>query len=581
MGYEYNVTNRKNVGSLYPNIWDVVAFSVVVIVFMLMLRSVHEMVAPQPMASMERIDLSVSALPVYAVQSFIRMFVALFFSLLVTFVFGTLAARSALCEAIIIPLIDILQSIPILGYLTLAATVFVHYFPTQAMGFEAVALFAIFTSQVWNMILSFYQSLRSVPPDLQEVSAVFQFTRLQKFWRVDVPHAMPDLLLSMMVSLSQGWFYVVQSEAIPRSAESSHTVLLPGIGSYMWMANQQGDSAALLYAVLAMFVVIVCYDQLIFRPLLHFVRNYQADDEDAGLTRSWMVTVVYRTKLFRYLLDSARRALMAWMAWSVPYSRKVLSPESQHKHYQASASWLAQGVLWVVAGYFFVQMLYLVWENANLRELMYMVFLGACTCLRVFSLIIVCLLIWVPVGVWIGFRPKIADKSLPIIQFLAAFPPNLFYPLLMEIIIVYHLNVEIWCAPLMILGTQWYILFNVIAAVRAIPKEMIYAVNNVGVKGWLRWKRFILPAIAPYLVTGAMAASGGAWNASIVAEVLTWGGHVERATGLGAYIADAHGHGTINSHVWAILVMCVYVVLINRLFWYPLYRYTEKHFARV
>ena len=578
--YEYNVTNRKDYGSLYPNVWDLIAFSAVIIVLVLIARSVHDMVAPEPTVNLEKIDLSVMALPGYALQSFIRMFVALFFSLLVTFVLGTLAARSAAAEALIIPMIDILQSIPILGYLTIAATIFLRFSPYQSMGFEIIALFAIFTSQVWNMILSFYQSLRCVPANLQEFSAVFQLTRLQKFWRVDVPYAMPDLLLSMMVSLSQGWFYVVYSEAIPRSADSAHTILLPGIGSYMWMANQEGNSHALMYAVIAMFVVILFYDQMIFRPLMHFVRNYQAEEDDGGITRSWMVTFVYRTQWFRAALGFLRHLFAQFLTYTVRYSRKARSPESIASYYAKPWPWYGQAFLLGIALYMAVQMAYLVAENMVINEVALMIFLGACTCLRVFALIIICLLIWVPIGVWIGFRPRVAYRSLPVIQFLAAFPPNLFYPMLMEIIFLYQLNVDIWCAPLMILGTQWYILFNVIAAVRAIPKEVIHAVNNFGVSGWLRWRRLILPSIAPHLVTGAMAASGGAWNASIAAEVISWGGRVERATGLGAYIADAHIHGSVNSHIWAILVMCLYVVLINRLFWYPLYRYTEKHFAQ-
>ena len=276
-----------------------------------------------------------------------------------------------------------------------------------------------------------------------------------------------------------------------------------------------------------------------------------------------------------------RKGFAGFLAWSTRFARRSPSPESASDYYHRPWSWTTYAILLLVAGYLLTEVAWLVVENADFSELGRMFYLGACTFARVFSLIIICLLIWVPIGVWIGFRPDIADRSLPIIQFLAAFPPNIFYPLLMEVIIIYQLDVDIWCAPLMILGTQWYILFNVIAAVRAIPKEMLHAVNNMGVRGWLRWKRLILPAIAPHLVTGAMAASGGAWNASIAAEVLSWQGHVVRATGLGAYIADAHAHGLVNAHVWAILVMCLYVVVINRLFWYPLYRYTEKHYAQI
>ena len=560
---------------LIPNVWDLVAFALTFCVFLLLGQALRGMALGHVVDS-QGIDLSVTMLPKYALFSVARMFVALLFSLLITFVLGTLAARSQMAERVIIPLVDVLQSIPILGYLTIAATVFVDVFGMGALGYEMVAFFVIFTSQVWNMILSFYQSLIMLPADLKELAAVMRLRRIQKFWRVDVPFAMPDLLINMMVSLSAGWFYIMESEAIVVSGQEGR-VLLPGLGSYMWQANLQQNTYALWWALGAMFVVILCYDQLMFRPLLHVIRGYQSHDDDL-LHRSWIVNLLLRTCWFKWAVEKLRRAFSGVLLRFSRYSRPVTMPYE----YEKKRSTLSVGVCWLLMVCFVLLFLYGVWQVihiASMPELFRIFLLGFFTFLRVFVLLLFCMLLWVPIGVWVGFRPAIASRVMPVIQFLAAFPPNMLYPLLMEIILVYGLNVNIWCAPLMILGTQWYILFNVISAVQSIDKELVYVTKQLGVKGFFLWKRLILPAIAPHLISGAMAASGGAWNASIVAEVLTWGGQTKIAAGLGSYIHMAASRGDLDLHVLAILVMCFYVVLINRLFWNPLYRYVERRYA--
>ena len=559
-----------------PNVWDLIAFSLTLGFFFLLGQALQNMAFGDASMQSSGIDLSINALPGYALCSVVRMFVALFFSLLATFILGTLAARSLWAERLIIPLVDVLQSIPILGYLTVAATVLVKVYKGGGLGFEVVAIFAIFTSQVWNMILAFYQSLIMLPAEMKELASVMRLRRLQKFWRIDVPHAMPNLLMNMMVSLSAGWFYIMESEAIVIAGRSER-ILLPGLGSYMWQANLQENYTALFSALIAMFVVILSYDQLMFRPFLHFVRAYQAGD-DEFLHRSWIVNLLSRTRWFRWSMSS----IHVFLSWTLlrlsRYSRYVdiVFEECQTRR------GLGLGIQWAM---FFVLLLllgYIVWSVAQVaspQELALIFTYGFFTLLRVFVLLFLCMLLWVPVGVWIGFRPRVANRTMPIIQFLAAFPPNMLYPLLMEVILVYDLNVNIWCAPLMLLGTQWYILFNVISAVQAIDKELVYVAQHMGVKGIYLWKRLILPSIAPHLISGAMAASGGAWNASIVAEVLTWGGQQKTALGLGAYIHTTQVNGQLNLHILAILVMCFYVVIFNRLFWNPLYRYAERRFG--
>lgn len=575
--YEYDLQTRKNFRSAwYPNFWDVLAFALVFFFFYVISDTLHSMRFASIEHSIDHINLDYTSLSKYALRSVVRMFLALFVSLMVTFFLGTLAARSAFWERIIIPLVDILQSAPILGYLTLAASLLTRYFPGQVAGYEVVAIFAIFTSQVWNMIFSFYQSLRMVPEHMHEASALMQLTKAQKFWRVEVPFAMPDLLMNVMVSLSTGWFYVVESEAILTMYDQR--ILLPGIGSYMWVANQQGNSSALFAAVMAMFLVILAYDQLIFRPLTHFIRIYQADEE--GTTgRSWFVNMVSRTRLFRSMMLYGSGVLSYIMLLMFRYSRSVASPEQ----YVISRRLLIYQRLSLLV--IFVATVYAAsvmdLNKIPFTEIYLMLYVGLWTLLRIVVLLTVCVLLWTPVGVWIGCRPKVSDRLLPVIQFLAAFPPNLLYPMLMEYILRYGLNVEVWCAPLMILGTQWYILFNVISAVRSIPKETLYAIRSLRIRGWLLWRRLLIPVVAPHLVTGSMAAAGGAWNAAIVAEIITWQGTTTKATGLGAYIYTAVTEGNAVHHVWAIAVMCFYVVVINRMFWNPLYRFVIKHYASV
>ena len=575
--YEYDLQTRKNFRSAwYPNFWDVLAFALVFFFFYVISDTLHSMRFASIEHSIDHINLDYTSLSKYALRSVVRMFLALFVSLMVTFFLGTLAARSAFWERIIIPLVDILQSAPILGYLTLAASLLTRYFPGQVAGYEVVAIFAIFTSQVWNMIFSFYQSLCMVPEHMHEASALMQLTKAQKFWRVEVPFAMPDLLMNVMVSLSTGWFYVVESEAILTMYDQR--ILLPGIGSYMWVANQQGNSSALFAAVMAMFLVILAYDQLIFRPLTHFIRIYQADEE-ATTGRSWFVNMVSRTRLFRSMMLYGSGVLSYIMLLMFRYSSNASSPEQ----YVISRRLLTYQRLALLMIFLATAYAASVMDVSKIpfADIQHMLYVGLWTLLRIVVLLTVCVVLWTPVGVWIGSRPKVSDRLLPVIQFLAAFPPNLLYPMLMEYILRYGLDVEIWCAPLMILGTQWYILFNVISAVRSIPKETLYAIRSLRIRGWLLWRRLLIPVVAPHLVTGSMAAAGGAWNAAIVAEIITWQGTTTKATGLGAYIYTAVTEGNAVHHVWAIAVMCFYVVVINRMFWNPLYRFVIKHYASV
>jgi NitT/TauT family transport system permease protein len=554
---------------LRPNYWDLVALPLVLGVLALiawggMAMGMHYQLG-EPLSP---ISLDPWRLPEYALRTVLRMAAALVASLIFSLCYATLAAKNRQAEKILIPVLDILQSVPILGFLSITVTGFIALFPGRLLGVECAAIFAIFTSQAWNMTFSLYQSLRTVPVELIEAARMYHLSVWQRFWRLEVPHAVPALIWNMMMSVSGGWFFVVASEAITVSGQS---ILLPGIGSYIATAIAQRDLGAIGYAVLVMLVVILLYDQLLFRPLLAWSRKFRGDaggDED--YVRPWFLIVMQRARLFDLLqsgvlavnraIDHAIAALIR--GWAPARAGRPRSPIVVRLFDLALLAMAAAALVWLVA---FVR------ETVLPGEIGWVVVLGGITGLRVLILIALASLIWVPIGVWIGLRPRVADRAQPIVQFLAAFPANLFFPAAVVLILNFNLNPEIWLSPLMILGTQWYILFNVIAGTTALPAELRLAASNLGVRRWLWWRRVMLPAIFPAYVTGAVTASGGSWNASIVSEVVQWGDTTLHATGIGAYIAEHTAAGDPARIALGIGVLCLYVLAFNRLLWHRLY----------
>jgi NitT/TauT family transport system permease protein len=553
---------------LRPNSWDLVALPLVLGALALLAWGGMAMGAHYQIGDALPISLDPWRLPEYALRTVLRMAAALVASLVFSLCYATLAAKSRQAEKILIPVLDILQSVPILGFLSITVTGFIALFPGRLLGVECAAIFAIFTSQAWNMTFSLYQSLRTVPVELIEAARMYHLSAWQRFWRLEVPHAVPQLIWNMMISVSGGWFFVVASEAITVSGQ---TIMLPGIGSYIATAIAERDLGAIGYAVLVMLVVILLYDQLLFRPLLAWSRKFRGDpagDEDD--VRPWFLIVMQRARLFD-LMQSAVLALnraidhalaMLVRGWSEPRPGGGRSPIFARLFDLALLAMAVTAVAWLIA---FVR------QTVLLGEIGWAIVLGGVTALRVLILIALASLIWVPIGVWIGLRPRLADRAQPIVQFLAAFPANLFFPVAVVMILRFSLNPEIWLSPLMILGTQWYILFNVIAGTSALPTELRLAASNLGVRRWLWWRRVMLPAIFPAYVTGAVTASGGSWNASIVSEVVQWGDTTLHATGIGAYIAQYTAEGDPARIALGIGVLCLYVLVFNRLLWHRLY----------
>jgi NitT/TauT family transport system permease protein len=530
----------------------------------------------QPLADLQRTppSLDPSHLPEYAARTTLRMLVAMALSLLFTFTYATLAAKNRNAERLLIPLLDILQSVPILGFISVTVVFFMALAPGKVLGAEFAAIFAIFTSQAWNMAFSFYQSLRTVPTELVEASRNFRLSPWMSFWRVDVPFAMPPLIWNMMMSMSGSWFFVVASEAI---SVGNTTVTLPGVGSYIALAIQQQNLKAVVWAILTMLIVILIYDQILFRPLVAWADRFRFDQEPGIVVpQSWVLNILRRSRIVDRLSHPFGAMWRRSLIGRPPDTLATVKPGSQPRRGWVTLLWGL--IILVLTALALWQSISFLIEGITLADVGTVLLLGFYTLVRVMVLIGLASLIWVPVGVWIGTRPQVAWIVQPIAQFLAAFPANVVFPIMVSIIVAWKLDPNIWLSPLMILGTQWYILFNVIAGASSIPNELRAAGANFRVRGLLWWRRIALPAVLPFYVTGAITASGGSWNASIVAEVASWGDEHLQAKGLGAYIAQQTDAGDFHRIVLGIVVMSVYVVLINRVLWRPLYEYAERKF---
>jgi NitT/TauT family transport system permease protein len=555
-----------------PNRFDLVAFLLLGGLAVLVVHGARQMNLPLNGLRGAGVVLDPARLPEYALRSTLRMFAAILASLAFTFVVATLAAKSRKAELIIIPALDILQSVPVLGFMTFTLTFFMGLFPGRELGEELASIFLVFTAQAWNMAFSFYQSLRTLPEDLDEVSRQFGLTPWRRFTRLELPFATPALVWNTMMSMSGGWFFVVASEAME---VGRNTVTIPGIGSWLALAIERQDVAAVAWAVGAMAVVILLYDQLLFRPIVAWADKFRfeqtASEEQPS---SWFFDVLRRTRLFRRL-----GAPLARLAGAMPRPRlpRLRAPRlgGAETARLVDRLWLilvAAGVAW--AAWAIVRYLA---ANISPRDALSAFGLGLMTLVRVLVLIAVASAIWVPVGVWIGLRPAWSQHIQPVAQFLAAFPAQVLFPFAVVAIITLGLDPNLWLSPLIILGTQWYILFNVVAGASALPNDLKEAAGIFGLRSWQRWRDFILPGIFPYYVTGALTASGGSWNASIVAEVVTWGHTTLRAHGLGAFIRDATSAGDFPRVALGVTIMAVFVIALNRILWRPLYAYAEKN----
>ncbi|AWU99524.1 sulfonate ABC transporter permease [Burkholderia sp. JP2-270] len=571
-----NRTANASAWRVLPNRWDFIAFPLIICLIAMAVVGFHETMAPIGVLQTQKISLDPSNLPEYALRTTLRMLAAMVAALVFTLAYGTLAAKSRRAGMVLIPILDILQSVPVLGFISFTVTFFLALFPSRVLGAELAAIFAIFTSQAWNMTFSFYQSLRTVPRDLDEVSRGFHLTSWQRFWKLEVPFSMPGLIWNMMMSMSGGWFFVVASEAI---TVGNQTITLPGIGAYLAQAISEKNFGAIGWVILTMTVVILAYDQFLFRPLVAWADKFRMENTSSGnAPESWLLDLVRRTRLIHQLLVPAgwffakaariplRLPLSGAMRFTLPRVEKKASRT-------VDIAWAT--LVLIGTAYIVWRVVSFVSTGVTMAEVGHVLMLGLITLLRVVVLIAIASVIWVPIGVWVGLRPRLAEKLQPLAQFLAAFPANLLFPVFVIVIARFHLNPDIWLSPLIVLGTQWYILFNVIAGATSYPNDYREAATNFRIRGWQWWRQAILPGIFPYYVTGAITASGGAWNASIVSEAVQWGNTRIEAHGLGAYIAQTTAAGDFPKIILGIAVMSLFVTLFNRLLWRPLYAFAE------
>ncbi|MDF0532419.1 ABC transporter permease subunit [Tsukamurella sp. 8F] len=524
------------------------------------------------------IDTDPVHLPYYAARSLLRMFIGLAASLLFTFVYATAAARCRRARAVLLPILDILQSVPILGFLSITVTLFLALFPGSTLGLECAAIFAIFTSQAWNMTFSFYHSLVSQPRDLSEAAVGLRLTRWQRFWRLDVPSSLIPLVWNAMMSFGGGWFFLTASEAVSVSGKN---YALPGIGAYVASASDGGRLGDVWWAILTMVVVVIAVDVFFWSPLTAWAERFRIEDTESGreprsaalaiLRRSHLPAVIGR--LAGPVIELCDRVFGAIGGRTTPPAGTIGRRAGDLVFATAVTTVLAYTVFRVAD---------VVYREAGLHEVGHTLLLGLATMSRVIVLMAVCTVIWVPIGVMIGLRPRLSRPLQPIIQICASFPANFLFPMVTAAFLAAHIPLDLGGIVLMALGTQWYILFNVIAGASAIPGDLLEAADDMRLTRALRWRKVLLPGVFASFVTGGITAAGGAWNASIVAEIMTYNGTTYHAHGLGDYIArwtasTAPGHA---AHLLlGIAVMCAFVVITNATFWRRLYSLAERRYS--
>jgi NitT/TauT family transport system permease protein len=527
------------------------------------------------------LSLDVWMIPYYTARTVLRMLIAFGASLLFTFAWGYAAAKNRRARKVMLPVLDILQSVPVLGFLSVTVTGFLALFPGSLLGVECAAIFAIFTAQAWNMTFGFYHSLVTIPTELREAARVYRLNAWQRFGTVELPASSIGLIWNSMMSFGGGWFFVAQSEAI---SVMNKSIKLPGLGSYMAAAVEAGDTRAAVYAIVAMVATIVAFDQLVWRPLIAWAEKFKLEQTAAGeAPQSWFLEFLQRSYVLEWFSEHVGAAFgrmagrVAQAGTDIARDLRERSP-SHLRFALGILAWLAGAALvaWLVVDAFGIARR--IRTELDGREMLHVVWLGVLTFLRVVAMTVFATALWTPIGVWIGLRPRVARIAQPLAQIAASFPVNMTFPFMVAFFIAAHIPINVGSIMLMALGTQWYILFNVIAGAMAIPTDLKEAGASFGLRGMQWWRKFIIPAIFPFWVTGAVTASGGAWNASIVAEVASWGNDRLVADGLGAYIAQVTEKGDQPAIYFSIVVMALYVVSINRLLWRRLYELAERRF---
>ncbi len=522
------------------------------------------------------ISRSPAMLPVYAAYSLLRITVAYILSLGFTLVYGYIAAYNTRAERIMVPLLDILQSIPVLSFLPGVMLAMVALFPRHQLGVELGAILLIFTGQVWNMAFSFYSSLKSIPREMREAGKIYQFNWYQRFTNIELPYSAIGLVWNSMMSVAGGWFFLMACEMFVLGDKDFR---LPGLGSYLQTAASAGDTHAIVWGVATMVAVIVLIDQIVWRPVIAWAEKFKMEQvESADAPQSWFLDLIERSRFLRTIRKRAFRPVSESLA--LRFAR-------QHHSTERDASPTAWKV-WVgrlIAALAVCMILYAVVRATGMmtqlnREEYTELLAGAlATFLRVLAALFIGALWTMPVGVAIGFNPRLARIAQPLAQIAASVPATALFPIVLLLLIKIGGGMGVGSVVLLLLGTQWYILFNVIAGAMAIPTDLKEAATLFQFTPGQRWRTLILPGIFPYLVTGLVTASGGAWNASIVAEYFRLKDHTFTTVGLGAVISRATDAGNFDLLLASTIVMAMIVVTINRLVWRRMYRLAAARYT--
>jgi NitT/TauT family transport system permease protein len=530
-----------------------------------------------PVAPHAEISQSPRALPLYSLYSLIRISVAYALSLAFALGYGYVAASSRRAEVVLVPLLDILQSIPVLSFLPGVMLAMVALFPHQQLGVELGSILLIFTGQVWNIAFSFYSSLKTEPRELKEAARIYRFSPWQRFAELDLPFATIGLVWNSMMSVAGGWFFLMACEMF---VLGDRDFRLPGLGSFLQTAAENGDTRAILWGLAAMVAVIVLLDQLVWRPVIVWADKFKFEQvESAAAAPNVLLSLIGRAsfviRAYRYIV----RPVIDWLTLTFSLGARRAAATFTPKQDRTRRLLLGILAAVILVGLGFA-VFHAARELSDLHREDYAGLLRSAvlTFLRVNAALLIGALWTVPVGVAIGSSPRLARFAQPLAQLAASIPATALFPVILLFLIHLRGGLEIAAMALMLLGTQWYILFNVIAGTMAIPTDLKEAAHIFRFGSWDRWRYLILPGIFPYLITGMVTASGGAWNASIVAEYFHFQGKIVSAPGLGSTISSASDSGRFDVLLASTLIMATVVVLINRLLWRRLYRLASARF---
>ncbi|MFJ4651956.1 ABC transporter permease [Nocardia sp. NPDC088792] len=558
---------------------DYLLIGAAAVLIIVVLRLFRDMTVPwTPDTGQDTVSTDPSNLPYYAARTTLRMFLGLLASIVFTLIVGQWAARSRRAEKVLVPMLDVLQSVPVLALVSITVTAFVALFRGSYLGAEAACIFAIFTAQAWNMTFAYYQALRNMPRELDDAARMMRLTRWQRLWRLEVPTAMVPMIWNGMMSFGGAWFMLASSEVITVAGNDQ---ALPGMGSFIAAATADAQVGDLMLGAAVMVITIVLVNVLFWRPFTAWSERFRVENTESALApRSLVLDLLRRStlpgrtaRLLRPVGEGLDRVMRVFgHSTRSAYDDRRDSRTGDAIFFGLLFAALAWGT-WTLAAYFE--------RTVGFAEFGPTTLMGLASLLRVIVLLVVSTVVWVPIGVWIGMNPRVCRFAQPVVQVLASFPAQFLYIFVIAALTYTGVSLNIGGTVLMALGAQWYVLFNVIAAAGQIPTDLREAMDDLGVHGLQRWKSLILPAIAPGYVVGAITAFGGAWNATLVGEVVESGHTHLEAFGLGAYITNATAAGDFAKVLLGTFVMSVVTVAINRLVWRRLQVQAEKRFALV